>query len=132
MEDSLSYERGGGAPSRSTIGVPLASRPQIAYPRLTYSKPPPYRLIAMFIEGDISDVIRSIQAPGTEAQPGRPLARSDRAAVKLFIRACRVAARADESYELSPVDHPFVDQARAKVTAPAPAGGVAGQDARPT
>ena len=42
LEDSLSDEGGGGTHGRSTIGVPLASRPWVPYPRLPYSMPPPY------------------------------------------------------------------------------------------
>ena len=42
LEDSLPDEGGGDTHGRSTIGVPLASRPWIPYPRFPYSMPPPY------------------------------------------------------------------------------------------
>ena len=41
LEDSLSDEGGGDTRGRSTIGVPLASRPWIPYPRFPYPMPPP-------------------------------------------------------------------------------------------
>ena len=42
LEDSVSDEGGGGTLGRSTIGVPLDSRPGIPYPRFPYPMPPPY------------------------------------------------------------------------------------------
>ena len=41
LEDSLSDEGGGDTHGRSTIGVPLASRPWIPYPRFPDPMPPP-------------------------------------------------------------------------------------------
>ena len=41
LEDSLSDLGGGGTHGRSTIGVPLDSRPWIPYPRFPYPMPPP-------------------------------------------------------------------------------------------
>ena len=39
LEDSLSDEGGGGTHGRSTIGVPLDSRPWIPYPKFPYPMP---------------------------------------------------------------------------------------------
>ena len=86
-----------------------------------------YRLVAMISEKELEDIAEALKISGADVEQELPASRIQKAAIKLFGRASRVASGMERTMEQSRLDSLLVEQARAKAAPPGPPEATSGQ-----